>query len=98
VQYGAHSFVDPQLDCREDPVTVLADGLGGLDHRVDAGPAGLGDPPVDELGDLLGGQVAGEDGAEGFLQRVGAPYLAAAAFELAQGGGLLVGQVGRVLQ
>ena len=90
--------VDAQSDRGEDPVAVLADGLGGLDECGQAGAAGAGDPSVDQLGDGVGVEVAGEDGAEGLLQRVGTPDVASAAFELAQGGGLVIGEVAGVLE
>jgi hypothetical protein len=68
--FGA-AVVDAQPDRGEDAVAVLADRFGCLDERVDAGSAGAGQPPVDQLFDLLGVQVTGEDGAEGFLEGVG---------------------------
>jgi hypothetical protein len=48
------SVVDVQPDRGEQALAELADRLGGLDERGQAGSAGPGDPPVDQLGDLLG--------------------------------------------
>jgi hypothetical protein len=88
----------PRRIAAKDAVAELGDGAGGFEEWGQAGSAGEGYPLVDQFGDLFDGQVAGEDGAEGFFQRVGAPYVAAAAFEPAQGGGLVLGEVGGVLQ
>ena len=52
--------VDAQSDRGEDPVAVFADGFGGLDERGQPRAAGSGDPPVDQLGDGVGVQVAGD--------------------------------------
>src|SRR6266542_3899689 len=60
--------------------------------RVEAAAGGLDAPAVQQLGGLAGGEVAGEDLAQRFLERVGAPCRTAVAAQLAQGGGLGVGQ------
>jgi hypothetical protein len=75
--------VDAQPDRGEQAVAELADGLGCLDERGQAGAAGPRDPPVDEFGDLVGVEVASKDRAKRLLEAVGTPYVAAAAFELA---------------
>ena len=93
VQSFGAGIVYLQPDGGEDAVAEFADGLGGLDERGQAGAAGLGAPAVDELDRLRGGQVAGEDLPEGLFEAVSAPELTAAAAQLAQGGGLLVGEV-----
>ena len=55
-----------------DAVLVFADGAGGLDEFRDPGPLCPGAPPVEQLEQLLGGQVAGEHRPQGFLELVAA--------------------------
>ena len=45
-----------------------------------------------------GERPANEDAAEGFFERVGAPYLAAGGLEPGERGGLLVGELGGRLE
>ena len=77
---------------------MFADRLGGLDVGGQPGSAGAGGPPVDEFAGLGGVEVAVEDFPEGFFQCVGAPDVAAAAFEFAQGGGFVAGEVAGILE
>jgi hypothetical protein len=58
------SVVDVQPDRGELAVGELAERLGGLDERGQARAAGSGDPPVDQLFDRVGGEVANKDRAE----------------------------------
>ena len=93
VESFCSGVVDLQLDGCQDPVAVLAGGLGDLDERGQPGAAGLGTPAVDELDGLVGVQIAGEDRPEALLEPIGPPKITAAVAELPQGGGLVVGEV-----
>jgi hypothetical protein len=61
------AVVDAQPDRGDQAVAELADGLGRLDECVQPGAVGPTDPPVDQLGDGVRVQVAGEDRPERFL-------------------------------
>src|SRR5664279_4743270 len=93
VQSFGAGIVYLQPDGGEDAVAEFADGLGDLDERGEAGAAGPRAPAVDQLGALVGVQVAGEDLPEGLFAGVGAPEFPAAAAELTQRGGLVVAVV-----
>src|SRR6266540_1315568 len=84
--------VDPQPDGGEDALAVGTDGAGEGDERRQAAAAGLGAPAVQQLGGLAWGAVAGENLAQRLLEPVGAPGRPAVAAQLAQRGGLGVGQ------
>ena len=74
---------------------VLPRRMNGLEAA--AGQAG--EEPVDQDGDVVEREAGREDGAGGFLERVGAPDLAAGGLEPRERGGLGVGQVvGRLEQ
>jgi len=79
VQSFGAGIVDLQSAGGEDLVAELADGLGGLDERGQAGAAGPCAPAVDQLGGLLAVQVAGEDLPAGLFEALRAPEFTAAA-------------------
>src|SRR6266511_3053575 len=86
------SVVDAKADRGEDALTVGADGAGEFDERFQPAAGGLDAPAVEQLGRLAGCEVAGEDRPQGLLEPIGAPGRTAVAAQLAQGGGLGVGQ------
>src|SRR6266511_1383820 len=86
------SVVDAKADRGEDALTVGADGAGEFDERFQPAAGGLDAPAVEQLGRLAGGEVAGDDRPSGLLEPIGAPGRTAVAAQLAQGGGLGVGQ------
>lgn len=90
--------VHAEPDRRQDPAAAFADGLGQGDERFQAAAGGLPAEPVEQLAGLRIVQVAGECGAQRLLEAVRPPERAALTTQLAQGGGLLVGEVGGVLQ
>jgi hypothetical protein len=57
--FGA-AVVDTGTDRGEYPVAELTDRLGGLDERGQAGFARFGQPPVEQFGDRVSVEVAGE--------------------------------------
>ena len=57
----------------------------------------LGAEPIEQDTDVGFGQITGEHCAQRFLEGVSAPQVAAAAFDSAEGAGLIIGQVSRVL-
>lgn len=67
VQSFGSGVVHSELDGRQDPLAVLADGLGDPDERGQARAGALGAPPVEQRARVVAVQVAGEDGAEGLL-------------------------------
>jgi hypothetical protein len=69
---------------------VFADGLRQTDKWGETAAERFADEPVDQHGHVFDGEAGLEDRAECFLERVGAPYLAARSGQLAQGGGLLI--------
>jgi hypothetical protein len=77
---------------------VLADRLAESDERVEAAAGQAAEEAVDQHGDVFEGEAVLEDRAGGFLERVGAPCLAAGGFEPFERRGLLVGQVLRRLE
>jgi len=89
------ALVDAEADRGEDPVAVFADRLAELDERLEPAAGEARQQPVDQDRDVLEGEPWLEDRADCFLERVGAPYLAACGFEPSERGGLLVGQVCR---
>ena len=98
VQAFVAGIVHAKSNGGQDARTPLADGLGRGDERFEATALCLRAEPVEEDADLLLGQVAGEDGPKGLLQRVGPPQVPASALQLAQRRGLVIGQVGGVLE
>ena len=52
---------EAEPDRGEDSVTVFADGAAGLDERLEPAALRPRTPAVDQLGDLVLGEVAGED-------------------------------------
>lgn len=87
-----------QADGCEDPVAVFADGASQLDEGRQARALRPGAPAVEQSDDLVLGEVAGEDGAEGFFAFVGAPDRTAAAPDRGEAVGLFVRQVLGVFQ
>lgn len=69
---------------------MFADGLRQTDKWGETAAERFADEPVDQHGHVFDGEAGLEDRAECFLERVGAPYLAARSAQLAQGGGLLI--------
>lgn len=69
---------------------MFADGLRQTDTWGETAAERFADEPVDQHGHVFDGEAGLEDRAECFLERVGAPYLAARSGQLAQGGGLLI--------
>ncbi len=90
--------VDAEADGGEDAISAFADRLGRGDERFEAAARGLRAEPVEEHSDFVFGQVAGEHGPQCFFEGVRPPQLASFAFQLAQGGGLVVGEVARVFE
>ena len=78
------ALVDPEADRVEDPVAVFADRFAEPDEWFEPAAGEAGQQPVDEDRDVFEGEAGFEDAADGFFERVGAPYLAA--------GGLAVGR------
>lgn len=89
---------DGELDRGEDPLAVLADRLGEAQERWEAAAGGARAEAPQQLGDVGFGESWGEDRAQCLLELVGAGDLAARALERLQRFGLLVGEVGRVLE
>jgi hypothetical protein len=58
---------------------VFADGARQGEERFQAGPGGFRAEPVEQYAGLFDIEVAGEDRAEGLLERVRAPERAAVA-------------------
>ena len=52
---------EAEPDRGEDPFTMFADGAAGLDERLEPAALRPRAPAVDQLGDLVLGEVAGED-------------------------------------
>ena len=93
------ALVDPEADRVEDPVAVFADRFAQADERLQAAAGQAGQRPVDEDRDVFEGEAGFEDAADGFFERVGAPYLAAGGLESGERGGLSVGELlGRLEQ
>src|ERR1035437_1026515 len=92
VQSLGASLVDPEADRGEDPVAVLADRLAELDERREPAAGEAGQEPVDQHGDVVDREAGLEDPADGFLERVGAPDLAAGGLEPGEDGRLLIGE------
>jgi hypothetical protein len=86
------SLVDAEADRVEDPVAVLADRLAELDEWLEAAAGQAGQQSVDQDGDVLEREPGLEDAADGFLECVGAPDLAAGGLQSGECGGLRVGQ------
>ena len=84
---------DAQACRSEDARSSLSDGAGQGDEGLEAAAGCLGAEPIEQDTDVGFGQVTGEHRAQRFLERVGAPQVAAAAFDFAEGGGLVVGEV-----
>lgn len=61
-------------------------------RTAQGGCVGAADEAVDQHGDVVDGQAGGGDAAEGFLEGVGAPDLAAGGLEPGERGGLVVGE------
>jgi len=90
--------VHAQANGGEDACSALGDGVRRRDEGFEATAGRLRAEPVEEDGDVVFAEVAGEDGPSGFFAGVGPPQVPAAALQLAQGGGLVAGQVTGVLQ
>ena len=86
-------MVDAQADGGEDPVAVLADRLAELDERREPAAGEARQEPVDQHGDVVDVQAGLEDAADGFLERVGAPDLAAGGLQSGERGRLRVGEL-----
>jgi hypothetical protein len=89
-RFGA-ALVDPEADGSEDAVAVLADRLAEADERRQAAAGSAACEAIDQEGDVIDRRAGGEDGSEGFLERVRAPCVTARLLEFAVGGGLLDG-------
>src|ERR1700677_849473 len=82
--------VDPESPRGQDPLLALADGLGRGDEGLEPAARRLRVEAFDEDAHVVFAEVAGEDGPQGFFERVGPPELTALAFELAECGRLVV--------
>ena len=91
------ALVDLEADRVEDPVAVLADRFAEADEWLQAAAGQAGQQPVDQDRDVVEGEAGFEDAADGFFERVGAPYLAAGGLEPGEGAGLLVGELAGAL-
>src|SRR6516225_7260406 len=87
------ALVDPEPDRGEDPVAVFADRFAQPDERLQPAAGEAAEQPVDQDRDVLEGESGFEDAADGFLECVGAPYLAAGGPDPGERGGLLVGEL-----
>jgi hypothetical protein len=88
-RFGA-ALVDPEADRVKDPVAVAADRLRQANEGRQAAAGGFADEPVDQDRDVLERQAGLEDRPERFLERVGAPDLAARSAQPPEGCSLLV--------
>ena len=76
---------------------MFADGAGGFDERGEPAALRPRTPAVDQLADLVVGEVASEDGPQGLLQSVGAPQGPSMSSDDGERRGLAVGEVLGVL-
>jgi len=86
-------LVDSEADRGEDPVAVFADRFAEPGEGRQAAAGEAAQESVDEDRDVLERKAGLEDRADGFLERVGAPDLAAGGLEAGECGGLLVGEL-----
>jgi len=77
---------------------VLAQRLAVADERLKAAASQAGQEPVDQDFDVVDVESGCEDAAGGFFEFVGAPDLAAGGSDPGERGGLLVGELLRLLQ
>src|SRR5664280_1498383 len=87
---------DAQAYGGEDARSSLSDGAGQGDEGREAAAGCLGAEPIEQDTDVGFVQVTGEHCAQRFLEGVGAPQVASAAFDFAEGGSLIIGQVSRI--
>ena len=90
--------VDAETDRCQDARSPFADRLGDGDEGLEPASRCLGTESVEELADLALGKVTGEHGTKRLLQRVGTPEVASSALQPSERHGLVVGEIGRVLQ
>jgi hypothetical protein len=96
-RFGA-ALVDPEADRGEDPVAVFADRSAEADERFEAAAGQAGEEPVDQYLDVVDAEPGLEDPADGFLERVRAPDLAAGGLQARERGGLFVGELVGLLE
>jgi hypothetical protein len=77
---------------------VFADRFPEPDEGLETAAGEAGEEPVDQVADGLDGQAGREDRADHLLHRPGAGDLPAARLDLGERGGLLVGEIGGVLE
>lgn len=77
---------------------ALANGLGRDDERFEPAALCPRAEPVEHHGDLVLVEVAGKACPKSLVERVGTSEITPSTFQLAQGDGLVVGQVGRVFE
>jgi hypothetical protein len=82
----------------QDAFAPFADGFGQGDEGFHPAALSSRAEPVEQGADLVFGEIPGEDRPKGLLQRVGTPEVTPSALDLAQRGGLVIGQVTGVLQ
>ena len=75
-RFGA-ALVDPETNRGEDPGAVFADRFGEPGEGLEAAAGEAAEEAIDEDRDVLERQAGLKDRADGFLERVGAPYFAA---------------------
>jgi hypothetical protein len=91
-------LVDAEADRGEDPVAAFADRFPEPDERLEAAAGQAAEESLDQYLDVVERQAGFEDPADGLLERVGAPDLAAGGLDPGEGGGLLVGELLRSLE
>ena len=90
--------VDPESHRGQDAFLAFADRLGRSDEGLEPAALRLRAETVDQEADIFFAEVASEDGAQGFFERVGPPELTSLASELAQVGRLVVVEITGVLE